>query len=252
MIKNMKYVLLGLFIIWTSVAGISPAAAELNGDQIVAEMDQLMNSDHMTSAMDITVTRPGKDDRTSRIQVYTSGNDKVLVKYLAPAQDKGRAYLRLGDDSWLYMPEVHKSLRVSGKQSMQGSDLSIDDVMRIKVAEDYAATAVSADSFDGSDCFLLDLTAKRPTVTYNKLKYWIRKADFLPAKFECYTSSGIMLKTMVYGRVREIGGRLRPTRMEVTSELKKGYKTVMEMVNADFDRENPESIFSKTYLENGK
>ena len=248
----LKKSMIGLVLIWMAVACGAPASAELGGDQIVARMDRLMNSDHMVSTLDITVTRPGKEDRTSRIEVYTLGSDKVLVKYLAPAQDKGKAYLRLGDDSWLYMPEVHKSLRVSGKQSMQGSDLSIDDVMRINVAEDYAVTNVGSDVLDGVDCYLLDLTAKRPTVTYNRLKYWVRKADFLPAKFECYTTSGIMLKTMAYGEIREIGGRVRPTRMEVTSELKKGYKTVMEMRDADFNRENPENIFSKSYLESGK
>lgn len=230
----------------------STVLADLSGDQIIAKVDNLMSSANFKCLMDITVLRPNQEERTSQIQVLGKGYEKVLVRYLEPARDKGKAYLRVGEDSWFYMPNVNKSLRISGNQSMQGSDLSIDDVMKIKLTDDYTASVIGTDIVDGEDNYLLELSAKRPTVTYHKLKYWVRRADFLPSKFECYTTTGILLKTMTYKDNREISGRYRPIIMEVTSELKKGYKTTLKLLEADYGSENPDRIFTRAYLEKGK
>lgn len=241
-----------LTLIVIMILSNSVVFAELSGGQIMAKVDYLMSSGNFKCLMDITVLRPNQEERTSRIQILGKGYEKVLVRYLEPARDKGKAYLRVGEDSWFYMPNVNKSIRISGNQSMQGSDLSIDDVMKIKLTDDYSAKVIGTDMVAGECNFVLELSAKRPSVTYHKLKYWVRQADFLPSKFECYTATGILLKTMTYRDNREISGRFRPIIMEVTSELKKGYKTTLKLMEADYDSENPDSIFTRAYLEKGK
>lgn len=226
-------------------------SAELTGAQILARVDEL-TPDTGKFTMDFTMVRPGKENRTSRIQVFVRGGDKVLVRYLAPAEEKGQGYLRLGEDEWLYLPNANKSIRVSGRQSMQGSDLANDDILRLKLAVDYSAEIDGSEMINGKDHYLLTLTAKRPSVTYGKLKYWVQKTDNLPAKTEYYAVSGKLLKTMVYSRIQEIGGRVRPTVMEIESELRKGYKTIVVIIDADYNYQTPENFFTRMYLEKGK
>jgi outer membrane lipoprotein-sorting protein len=246
-----SFVILGFWMIYLPLFFEWGVRAELSGDQIIAKVDELMPSMGKFT-MDFTMIRPGKDNRTSRIQVFIHGSDKILVRYLAPAQEKGQGYLRLGEDEWLYLPNANKSIRVSGRQSMQGSDLSNDDILRLKLTNDYNAQIVGAEVIDGQNHYVLELTAKQSSATYGKLKFWVRKKDDLPSKTEYYAISGKLIKTMTYSQNKEIGGRVRPTVMEITSELRKGYKTVLDFIDANYDLEIPDSYFTKMYLEKGK
>ena len=228
------------------------SAVEFSSDQIIAEVDELINSTTGKYTAEITIIRPGKDDRTSKVEVFIKGISKVLVRYLAPAQEKGQGYLRLNDDEWLFLPNANKSIRVSGRQNMQGSDLANDDILKVKLTEDYSSRLTGVETIDGVPVYILELTAKNPTVAYGRLKYWVRKDDFIPIKTEYYAISGKMLKTCAYEGVTEIGGKVRPIRMVMSSELRKGYQTVFTIIDADYTYENPESIFTRMYLEKGK
>jgi outer membrane lipoprotein-sorting protein len=225
--------------------------AELTGEQIMAKVDELMPNTG-TFTMDLTLVRPGKDNRTSRIKVFVKGSDKILVRYLAPAEEKGQGYLRLGEDEWLYLPNANKSMRVSGRQSMQGSDLSNDDILKLKLSLDYDSKIVGEENGAGQNLYILELVAKRPTVAYGKLIFWVDKTSLLPTKTEYYAISGKLMKTMTYSQNKELGGRVRPTVMEITSELRKGYRTVMSFTEADYKSDLPDQLFTKLNLEKGK
>ncbi len=247
----------GRFLLTAMVIGILaaiPAAAadQPSGDRIVARVDEIMNGNTGRYVADLTTIRPSQEPRTSRIQVCIKGTDKVLVRYLAPVQEKGMGYLRLGDDEWLYLPNAGKSIRVSGRQNMQGTDLSNDDVLKVRLALEYDARIAGEEEVEGASCWVLDLAAKEPSSTYGRLKFWVRKADFLPARAEYYAFSGKHLKTMTYGRIREMGGRTRPTYMVIESALREGYRTVFAILEADYETPLSDSIFTRLYLEKGR
>ena len=254
MFKNhlLRVALIGMIVAGIMQAGASQTFAELNGDQIVARVDEIIGSSTGRYIADITVVRPGKDERTSRVQVYIKGSEKVLVRYLAPAQEKGQGYLRIGDDEWLFLPSANKSLRVSGRQNMQGSDLANDDLLRIKLTTDYTAQLLGTESIAGVNHYLLELTARQPSVAYGKLKFWVRQEDFIPTRTEYYATSGKLIKIMTYNQIQMIGGKTRPTMMEIQRELRKGYKTIFHIVEADFTGENPDQLFTRLNLEKGK
>ena len=46
------------------------------------------------------------------------GKDKVAMLYISPASEKGRATLRLGDNMWLYIPNVGRPIRITSMQSV--------------------------------------------------------------------------------------------------------------------------------------
>ncbi|MEK7729315.1 MAG: outer membrane lipoprotein-sorting protein, partial [candidate division KSB1 bacterium] len=55
------------------------------------------------------------------------GKDKIAMMYLTPASEKGRATLRLGENMWLYIPNVNKPIRITSLQSVIGGVFFIAD-----------------------------------------------------------------------------------------------------------------------------
>ena len=52
------------------------------------------------------------------------GQDKVASLFISPASEKGRSTLRLGDNMWLYIPNVAKPVRITSLQSVVRNSLS--------------------------------------------------------------------------------------------------------------------------------
>ena len=63
--------------------------------------------------------------------------DKVASMFLAPASDKGRATLRLGDNMWLYIPGLAKPLRIASMQSVTGGIFNNSDILRLDYSQEY-------------------------------------------------------------------------------------------------------------------
>ncbi|NLM37446.1 MAG: outer membrane lipoprotein-sorting protein, partial [Firmicutes bacterium] len=51
--------------------------------------------------------------------------------------------------------------------------------------------------------------------------------------------------------IQEIGGLVRPVRMEVHSNLREGYQTILTMVEADFATVIGDAVFTRDFLEQG-
>jgi outer membrane lipoprotein-sorting protein len=73
----------------------------------------------------------------------------------------------------------------------------------------------------------LELAAKNETVTYEKLVMRVDKKTLFPNAIDCY-AGGIKLKTIRYLDPKDFGdGVKRPSVLETTSDLQRGYKSVM-------------------------
>jgi outer membrane lipoprotein-sorting protein len=152
------------------------------------------------------------------------GNEKVLALFLEPASDKGRSTLRLGDNMWLFIPNVGKPVRITSLQSVIGGVFNNADILRIDYAAEYDAT-IEEEHKDG---LILMLKAKTGEVAYDRLKMWVDRKTVLPTKIEAYAASGILIKTLHFKDIKDFGGGIRrPAVIETDSPLHKGYVSVM-------------------------
>ena len=69
------------------------------------------------------------------------GRDKMVALFLAPPSDKGRATLRLGDNMWLYIPDVGKPMRITSLQSVIGGVFNNADILRVDYGVEYNVEA---------------------------------------------------------------------------------------------------------------
>jgi outer membrane lipoprotein-sorting protein len=242
------------------VYGASSAA--LTGDEILAKVDAVFEA--QSSKMDTTMTTLGAKgaEKSSQMVVYIKkddqGKNRTLIRYLSPAADKGVGFLSLGsvDQIWMYLPKVEKLVRIAGsmiKQSMMNSDFSYEDLMdRSDFCDYYSAQLLGNETLDDENCYVLELKAKKGSAHYRLVKLWVRVENFIPAKQEFYSGSGKLTKVASQTDVRNMDGRLIPTKITFKDLGQKQHQTVMTFENASFNKEIPENYFKLQYLEKGQ
>jgi Outer membrane lipoprotein-sorting protein len=150
--------------------------------------------------------------------------DKMVSLFLSPDSEKGRATLRLGDNMWLYIPNVGRPIRITSMQSVVGGVFNNADIMRLDFSTEYSVVKEE----DNGDYLLLDLKAKNDTVSYDRLLMQVDKKTLTPKQIECYTSTQMLIKTLYYKKLKDFGdGIVRPAVVETMSPMYKGYKSIM-------------------------
>ena len=233
-----KLLCLALFLI------ALPAAAAIDGTQILQKVDRNLEPEAYESYRQLTDIQPDGSKKVSVLYTMKKGRDKVVALFLAPASDKGRVTLRLGDNMWLYMPDVGRPIRITSLQSVTGSIFNNADILRIDYTAEYSVEAAE----EQNDAYLLSLKAKTGEVAYDKLKMWVDKKLLLPVTIEAYAASGLLLKTLHFKDVKDFGGGIkRPATLETDSPLYKGYRSVMQWSGLK-KRVFPDEVFTLNYL----
>lgn len=150
-----------------------------------------------------------------------------------------------------YLPRSKKVMRIGAKDASMGGEASNADVMRTTMADDYHPVYLGEEVMEGVVCHKLELTAKRRTVAYDKVIYWIDKGKEIPVRREYYALSGKKLRTMYFQDVKVLGGLERPSRIRIENAEQKEYWTelILEKINPDVEWED--YIFTPAYVRQG-
>lgn len=220
-----------------------PALA-IDGTQILQKVDRNLEPESYEAYRKLIDIQPDGSQKEYVLYTLKKGRDKIVALFLSPSSDKGRVTLRLGDNMWLYMPDVGRPIRITSLQSVTGSIFNNADILRVDYSAEYNVEAAE----EQKDALLLSLKAKTGEVAYDRLKMWVDQQLLLPVTIEAYAASGLLLKTLHFKDVKDFGaGIKRPATLETDSPLYKGYKSVMlwsGIKKADF----PDEIFTLNYL----
>jgi len=177
---------------------------------ILRRADRAVLGETAAYTLRMTVVRPRKPERVVEMKGWKKGDGQGLVRYTAPAKERGTAYLRSGDSTWLYLPSAEKVVRVGAKQNFGGGDFSNADIFRLSLVKDYDPTLVGEEVVEGQPCYKLELKAKDRSIAYDRVVYWVRAdGTFYPVKADYYTLSGKNLKSLVLSQMKPLGGRTR-------------------------------------------
>ncbi len=225
--------------------------AQPSGDEILDRIDQNMSADsrHVVSKMVINGTR---STRTIESETWSVGDEKAYTEYLAPAREKGTKMLKLEDQLWIYSPGTDRTIQISGhmlRQSVMGSDLSYEDMMDDpELRNRYDAVVTGSEAVNGTDCWIVEMTANSPDVAYQLRKIWVDKKRYLPLKEELYAKSGTLLKKTELQDIRRVGNRWYPGKIIFKDMLKKGDGTEFIVESIEFNVDVPEHLLSKAAL----
>ncbi len=236
--KNLKIFFFVLFFLFLNYPAFSDDANEL----LKRIDDKLMPQNYEAYRKLINIEPSGKK---KEFIVYTvkKDKDKIAMLFLSPASEKGRTTLRLGDNMWLYIPNVGKPIRITSLQSVTGGVFNNADIMQIDYSAEY-----DVEKLEKSDTgYLLNLKAKNKSVAYDKLKMRADKDEIL-TKIECYSASGMLIKTLEFKEMKEFGkGFVRPSVIETFSPLYKDYRSIM-IYSQIKKREFRDEVFTMNYM----
>ena len=202
---------------------VTPALA-LDGVAILKQADKNLQPESFESYRKLINIEPSGAKREFLLYTLKKGNDKIVSLFLSPASEKGRATLRLGDNMWLYIPNVGKPVRITSLQSVVGGVFNNADIMRLDYNVEYDVQNIE----DNKSEYVLDLKAKTALVAYDKLKMWVDKQTVVPTKIECYAATGLLIKTLYFKERKPFDdGVLRPSIIETDSPLYKGYQSIL-------------------------
>jgi outer membrane lipoprotein-sorting protein len=179
-------------------------------------------------------------------KVLSKGNENTIVMTLQPAAERGQILLMKGRDLWVFLPDVSQPVRLSLAQRLTGL-VANGDIARANFAGDYTPRLLGTERIGDQEYFVLDLTAVDRSVTYQRVKYWVRQGNYFPLKAEFYALSDRLLKTCAYENYRQLGGRIRPARLVMVDALRSESRSEMEYEDMK-TRELPDKIFTKDYL----
>ncbi len=242
-----------LFGIWAFALGVSSTGYAQNAMQIIQRAEDAIKgkvSSH--SVMEMTIRSPDYT-RTMKMESWTSGTSKALVRILSPAREAGNRTLKLGNDIWMYLRNTETTIRIPPSmmlQSWNGSDYTYDDMVREEtLTKDYDITLTGTEQIGGVGCWTLQLIPKpNAPVVWGKIIYRVRKADDLPEQVEYFDERGKLMRTMVMSDFKVMGGRMIPTVWTMYNS-DRTHSTEIKMDEASFDVRIPASIFSLKELE---
>jgi len=125
-----------------------------------------------------------------------------------------------------------------------GGNFNNSDILRL----DYSLEYDAGELVENDDTYTLELKAKTTSIAYDRLMMTIDKKTTMPLTIECYTASGMLIKTLRYSKIEDFGdGMVRPSVLETDSPLHKGYRSVMLFAKMK-KKEFADEVFTLNYL----
>ncbi|HEY6999649.1 MAG TPA: outer membrane lipoprotein-sorting protein [Candidatus Binatia bacterium] len=231
-------------VAFCAVLLVASPAFSLDGIAILKEVDKNLQPESFESYRKLINIEPNGAKREFLLYTLKKGNDKIVSLFLAPASEKGRATLRLGENMWLYIPNVGKPVRITSLQSVVGGVFNNADIMRLDYNVEYDVQKTE----DEKSEYVLDLKAKTTAVAYDKLKMWVDKKTIVPTKIDCYAATGLLIKTLYFKERKPFDeGVMRPSIIETDSPLYKGYQSILAYAGVK-RRIVPDEVFTFEFL----
>ena len=244
--RMMPYKLILLLCVSMFTSAIS--LADEKAIALLKKVDELYRSQSAIATMEMTVVTPNWQ-RTMTLQSWSRGLDDTFIRILSPKKDRGVATLKLDQEMWNYFPKINKVIKVPPSMMMgswMGSDFTNDDLVReVSLVEDYhVALSNQAASH------LLTLIPKKETVTvWGKIEVEVKKDSLMPLEQRYFNEKGMLVRSMVFDKIKKFSGRLMPARLIMTPHNKQGNATTIEYLEMEFDQDLPKNIFSLRNLQ---
>jgi outer membrane lipoprotein-sorting protein len=245
-----KKILLQLVL---SMSGLISAKAQ-DALEIVKKADEKMRGKTSQAEMIIKTTRPTWT-REMSMRAWMKGSSYSMILVLSPAKDKGTVFLKRKKEVWNWLPTLERSIKLPPSmmsQSWMGTDFTNDDLVKeSSIIDDYTHTLKGDTLIQNRDCYVIQMIPKPDAaVVWGKLIVCIDKNEFIELHSRFYDEEGELINTMNGFDIKNMDGRLLPTRMEMIPADKKNQKTEIIYMKLLFDRPIEDSFFSLDKMRN--
>lgn len=236
-----------MFLVLVLIVLCMPSYGQ-SAEEIIRKANDKMTGESNSSEMIMKIIRP---DWTREIELksWAKGTEKSLILITAPARDNGTAFLKRDKELWNWQPTINRVIKMPPSMMMQswmGSDFTNDDLVReSSIVEDYEHQLMKDTVIQGRNAWKIALIPRENApVVWGKIEAYIEKEDYLQLLFKYYDEDGYLVNTMVLSDIRNIGGRVIPTKMEMIPAENPDQKTMIIYENMQFDISIDDGFFS--------
>ncbi|MBB6480733.1 outer membrane lipoprotein-sorting protein [Spirochaeta isovalerica] len=232
--------------------------AQSEAQRLLESVDRLISfqEDDLSAEYTIVKREPGGATESTVATIFRrDGEDKFMILILKPDADKGKGYLKIDDNLWLYDPVGRSFTFTSAKERLQNSSARISDFTRSDFSLDYKAVNSYEEKLGVWDCTVLELEALNDEVSFPKVKLWVSE-DNLIRKMEDYSLSGQRMRVTAIPRYQKLEDKWLPYNLVMLDYLrsrtingKTEYERTTITVSKPSLSELPDSLFTKEYLE---
>lgn len=240
--------MLRIFFLTLITLSFSSTSFAQNAKEIVKKSDEKLRGLSSQSEMTMQIVRP-KWTRTMTMKSWSKSDQYAMILITSPAKDKGTVFLKRQNEMWQWIPKVSKTIKMPPSmmlQSWMGSDFKNDDLVKqSSMVADYTHTMLGEEKIGDYDCYKIKLTPKaNAPVVWGKIIIWISKKDYLQMKAKFYDEDSELVQTFYGKDVKNLGGKLLPSKLVIIPTKKKSQKTIITYKSLKFNVQIAESFFS--------
>jgi outer membrane lipoprotein-sorting protein len=224
--RQISQILLGIIFISALLSfpvdtpfGQQDDAAVKKAKDILREIEDMWRgtSSHSVLIMQVKTAHYTRD---MRMEGWSKGKDKTLVRILAPLKDKDTATLKSGNDIYSYLPKTDRTIKLTSSMMMgswMGSHFTNDDLVKeSRMEEDYDPSISFEGNRDGMDIIEFTLVPRpEAAVVWGKIVAIVLAEDYMPLKYYYYDEEMNIARTMTFSRFEMLGGKIRQKVMKV-------------------------------------
>ena len=214
-------------------------AASERAKEILRQVDDMWRgtSSHAIFSMQV---KTAHYTRNMRLEGWSKGQEKTLVRILTPLKEKGTATLKSGNNIYSYLPRTDRTIRLTSGMMMgswMGSHFTNDDLVKeSRMEEDYDPTISFEGERDNQNIIEFTLIPKPDAaVVWGKVVLTVLADGYLPLIQHYYDEDMNIARTMTFSKIKVLAGRPLPT--------------VMRVVPADEPNEYTELVYEKLELD---
>ncbi len=240
------------------MAASAQVPSEAESREILERIDALVSYTTTDFSAEYTITqeRPGQGTSVTRATVFRrDAKDRYLILIMEPSADRGKGYLKVGNNLWLYDPVARRFNVTSARDRFQNSNARNSDFTQSTLAQDYRITAVEQEQLGAYDTRVYTLEATNENVTYPGMKIWVDENN-LVRKFEDYSLSGQHMRTTAIPSYRRLDDQFVPVNIVIVDQLQgrnidgrfRNERTIISVAKPSL-RDLPDMVFTQAYLE---
>ncbi|MDT8442312.1 MAG: outer membrane lipoprotein-sorting protein [Desulfuromonadales bacterium] len=239
-VPRLSLLLFGLVLLGLPLA----VGATTDLKQLIRDIEQQYMGVSSQALMQMEVSTSNWQ-RSLEMESWSLGRDLFLVRIIEPAKERGVATLKRNREVWNYLPKVDRTIKVPPSMmggSWMGSHITNDDLVKANhIEEDYdLALLEESDRHSLIEC----LPKPDAPVVWGKIVYLVGKQPRVPRKIDYFDEQMVLVRTMTFEDVRQIGDRIVPLKLSVLPHDKPDEKTVMHYRELVYDIPLEESFFS--------
>ena len=227
-------------------------AARKRTKEILREVDDMWRgaSSHTILTMQIKTSHY---TRNIRLEGWSKGKEKTLVRILTPLKEKGTATLKSGSNIFSYLPRTDRTIRLTTGMIMgswMGSHFTNDDLVKeSRMEEDYDPTVSFEGMRDNQDIIEFTLIPKPDAaVVWGKVVLTVLTDGYLPLIQYYYDEDMNIARTITFNKIKQMAGRPRPTVMRVVPADKPNEYTELVYEKMELDIKLSDAFFSLSHL----